>query len=67
MRLGGEHDVVAATLEGFSDDLLGFAAREYASAVSMKLIPASRALWMIRIESSWSEFPMRPNIMAPRQ
>jgi hypothetical protein len=41
--------------------------REYMSAVSTKLIPASRALWMIRIESSWSGLPMAPNIMAPRQ
>jgi hypothetical protein len=40
---------------------------EYTSAVSTKLIPASRALWTIRIESSWSGFPMAPNIMAPRQ
>jgi len=35
------------------------------SAVSMKLIPASRALWMMRIESSWSGLPMAPNIIAP--
>src|SRR4051794_6304810 len=32
----------------------------------MKLIPASSARWMIRIESSWSVFPHAPNIMAPR-
>ena len=38
---------------------------EYASAVSMKLIPASSALWMMRIESSWSGLPMAPNIIAP--
>src|SRR5258705_257620 len=30
----------------------------YASAVSMKLIPASSALWMMRAESSWSGLPM---------
>jgi hypothetical protein len=33
----------------------------------MKLIPASRARWMIWIESSWSGLPILPNIMAPRQ
>jgi hypothetical protein len=41
--------------------------REYTSAVSMKLIPSSRALWMIRTESSWSGLPQAPNIMVPRQ
>jgi hypothetical protein len=40
--------------------------REYTSAVSIRLIPASSALWMMRIESSWSGLPMAPNIMAPR-
>ena len=40
---------------------------EYTSAVSMKLIPASSALWMILIESSWSVLAHPPNIMAPRQ
>jgi hypothetical protein len=29
----------------------------YASAVSTRLMPASSALWMIRIESSGSELP----------
>src|SRR3954464_1559663 len=33
----------------------------------MKLIPASRAAWMIRIDSSWSALPHAPNIIAPRQ
>src|SRR5436190_9117106 len=33
----------------------------------MKLIPASRAAWMIRIDSSWSLLPHSPNIIAPRQ
>src|SRR3954452_20249216 len=33
----------------------------------MKLIPASRAAWMIRIDSSWSLLPQSPNIIAPRQ
>src|SRR5919199_901216 len=33
----------------------------------MKLIPASSAAWMIRIESSWSGLPHSPNIIAPRQ
>ena len=33
----------------------------------MKLIPASSAAWMIRIESSWSGLPQAPNIIAPRQ
>src|SRR5579884_613234 len=33
----------------------------------MKLIPASSAPWMIRIESSWSGLPHAPNIIAPRQ
>ena len=32
----------------------------------MKLIPASSALWMILIASSWSGLPKAPNIMAPR-
>ena len=40
---------------------------EYTSAVSMKLIPASRAAWMMRMQSSWSRLPHAPNIMAPRQ
>ena len=33
----------------------------------MKLIPASSAVWMIRIDSSWSGLPHAPNIIAPRQ
>src|SRR5512132_318536 len=33
----------------------------------MKLIPESRARWMIRMLSSWSLLPQSPNIMAPRQ
>src|SRR4029078_7424971 len=33
----------------------------------MKLIPASRARWMMRIESSWSVLPQAPNIIVPRQ
>src|SRR4029450_1271284 len=33
----------------------------------MKLIPASRARWMIAMDSSWSGLPQAPNIMAPRQ
>src|SRR5215216_795944 len=33
----------------------------------MKLIPASSAAWMMRIDSSWSVFPQSPNIIAPRQ
>src|SRR3954451_490676 len=41
--------------------------RESTSAVSMKLIPASSARWMMRIESSWSVLPQAPNIIAPRQ
>src|SRR5947207_10326027 len=41
--------------------------REYTSAVSMKLIPASSARWMMRIESLWSVLPQAPNIIAPRQ
>src|SRR3954467_451134 len=40
--------------------------REYTSAVSTKLMPASSARWMIRIESSWSVLPHAPNIIAPR-
>jgi hypothetical protein len=32
----------------------------------MKLIPASSALWMILIASSWSGLPNAPNIIAPR-
>src|SRR3954453_13666981 len=37
------------------------------SAVSTKLIPASRARWMMRMESSWSVLPQAPNIIVPRQ
>src|SRR3954452_3628463 len=33
----------------------------------MKLMPASRAASMIRIDSSWSVLPQSPNIIAPRQ
>src|ERR1017187_80289 len=36
------------------------------SAVSMKLIPASSARWMIRMLSSCSLLPQSPNIIAPR-
>src|SRR3954447_15710611 len=32
----------------------------------MKLIPASSARWMMRIDSSWSVLPQAPNIIAPR-
>src|SRR6266550_3005202 len=32
----------------------------------MKLMPASRAAWMMRIDSSWSGSPQVPNIIAPR-
>src|SRR4051812_5053548 len=32
----------------------------------MKLIPPSRAAWMMRTESSWSVLPQAPNIIAPR-
>ncbi len=41
--------------------------RAYTSAVSMKLMPASSARWMIRTLSSWSVLPQVPNIIAPRQ
>src|SRR3954467_13158674 len=40
---------------------------EYTSALSTKLIPASSARWMMRIESSWSGLPQAPNIIVPRQ
>ncbi len=40
---------------------------EYTSAVSMKLIPASSARWMIRTQSSWSVLPALPNNIVPRQ
>jgi len=40
---------------------------EYMSAVSMQLMPASTARWMIRTDSSWSGLPQAPNIMVPRQ
>src|SRR5436190_22686191 len=33
----------------------------------MKLTPASRAAWMMRIDSSWSGSPQAPNIIVPRQ
>src|SRR3954467_14988032 len=33
----------------------------------MKVTPASRARWMMRIESSWSGLPQAPNIIVPRQ
>src|SRR6266545_8417285 len=39
----------------------------YTSAVSTKLIPPSRAWWIIRTHSAWSVFPQGPNIIAPRQ
>ena len=38
----------------------------YTSAVSMKLIPASRARWIIDTDSSSSVLPHAPNIIAPR-
>src|SRR5664279_6504238 len=40
---------------------------EYTSAVSTKLIPASRARWTMRMESAWSALPHGPNIIVPRQ
>src|SRR5262249_53694935 len=36
------------------------------SAVSTKLMPLSRALPMMRTQSSWSVFPHAPNIIEPR-
>jgi hypothetical protein len=39
----------------------------YLSAVSTKLMPKSKALWMMRMQSSWSGLPSPPNIIAPRQ
>src|ERR1700754_1383089 len=30
-------------------------------------MPASRARWMMRVESSWSVLPQAPNIIVPRQ
>src|SRR5581483_7912495 len=36
------------------------------SAVSTKLMPASRPAWMMRIDSSWSGSPQAPNIIVPR-
>src|SRR4051794_15249485 len=33
----------------------------------MKLMPPSSAVWMMRIDSSWSLLPQSPNIIAPRQ
>src|SRR5438128_7982010 len=39
---------------------------EYTSAVSTKLMPASRAACTMRMQSSWSGLPHAPNIMAPR-
>src|SRR5215207_3016321 len=36
-------------------------------ALSTKLMPASRAAWMMRTESSWSVLPQAPNIIVPRQ
>src|SRR5690242_405001 len=36
------------------------------SAVSTKLMPASSAAWMMRMESSWSVLPKDPIIIAPR-
>jgi hypothetical protein len=48
------------------DDLLRLAAL-YLSAVSMKLMPKSKALWMMRMQSSWSGLPGPPNIIAPKQ
>jgi hypothetical protein len=40
---------------------------EYMSAVSTKLMPASRAAWMTRTDSAWSGLPTEPNIIVPRQ
>jgi hypothetical protein len=37
------------------------------SAVSTKLMPASSARWMMRMESSWSVLPQAPSIIVPRQ
>ncbi len=39
----------------------------YTSAVSMKLIPASSAVSIMRAQSSGSRLPHGPNIIAPRQ
>src|ERR1019366_4412186 len=33
----------------------------------MKLMPSSRARWIMRRHSSWSVLPQAPNIMAPKQ
>lgn len=64
--LACKHDRVASTAESPSDDLLRLPA-EYMSAVSMKLMPASRAAWMILAPSTWSALPIAPSIIVPRQ
>jgi hypothetical protein len=33
----------------------------------MKLMPKSKALWMMRMQSLWSGLPGPPNIIAPKQ
>src|SRR3954454_7047660 len=33
----------------------------------MKLMPASSAAWMMRMDSAWSVLPQAPNIIVPRQ
>src|ERR1700694_3019152 len=38
---------------------------EYTSAVSTRLMPASRAVWIMRTDSSWSVLPMAPKFIAP--
>ena len=62
-----QHDVVALPAQRLGEDLLRLARRRTASAVSMKLMPASSAACVIRMQSSWSVLPHPPNIIAPRQ
>ena len=57
VNLGGEHDVVAPALDAPWPTISSDSPAEYTSAVSMKLMPASSAAWMIAIESSWSGLP----------
>ncbi len=49
VELGGEHDVLAPTAASALPTISSDSPREYTSAVSMKLIPASSARWMMRI------------------
>src|SRR4029077_17063889 len=74
LSLIGSRTLVARTISSLSPfkalpTRVSLSPRLYTSAVSMKLIPLSRATFTIRVASSWPRLPMfilPPNCIVPR-